>query len=222
MDKSLINTPPWQGKGISYRTRFLARMGFVLLLMITCPLAVSFIPLLLIPSRKTGNFWDDSFPFILGPLLIGLGTFAIIKLFPLLRAPISFTTSYAPVVSTQLGQPIEVWYEEIDFQRSLKGKGVILFAPEELIIGGNIELAIGMVLILDIARKLLAGERVVGKVPYKNITQIIVKGRYIRLNIGGNNIFTRYLVSFYVSESDGERIYRELKLRFPSAIEYMF
>jgi hypothetical protein len=67
-------------------------------------------------------------------------------------------------------------------------------------------------------------EELVVQISYGKITELVIKGRSISFKF--EDLITHHQQTFnirmqvllYVSESDGERTYRELKKYFPSAI----
>ena len=218
------NNQPWQGKGVSKNTRLFARVGLYLTSFMTCCLSAGFIFIAATPSRKTGNFWEDTFPYIaaLG-IIVGL-IFLDIKLIRLSLAPISFVSSYDHVEPHRLGELFEVWYQNSLGLYNLKGP--LIFDQNGLIM----------------PKTLLPLDRNSVTLPYASISDFNVKGRYIAFyidlqvaNIGSKplyaltwldlieRLFQRRKVEFYVSEVDGERMYRELKKHSPSAVaQYIF
>ena len=129
------NTPPWKQKGMSYRGRLFAGLGFIApCVLILCP-GVPVAYIIFTSSRRTGIFWDDTFPIILILGIIGSALFAIIKRRPSWRAPINITRSYAPIAPSRLGEIFELWHQEI-IQGLPYGRGTIVFQASEVILEG--------------------------------------------------------------------------------------
>lgn len=226
------NNQPWKVKGVSKNTRLMARVGLYLLSFTTLFWFVFSVYLTIAPSPKTGNFWNDIFPYICNTVIIGGLILINIKLIRLSLAPISFTPSYPPVKSSDPGKPFDVLYEQsLGHGRAISFIKTITFQPQGLEIPFFAPLK-GSTLIV---------------VPYAQIMEMTVKGRHVAFRISddayvqiivdsANNELVTFAgtkssslnkalrsaykprVSFYVSEMDGERMYRELKKYFPSAV----
>jgi len=214
------NHQPWKGKGVGKNARLMARVGLYLTSFMTCFWSIGSIYIIISPSQKTGDFWNDTFlPLICMAGIVGGSIFTTLKLFRLSFMPISFTPSYDQVEPQRLGEPFEVWYQNSLGFYSLKGP---------LVFGQN-----GLMM----PKTLLPLDRNSVTLPYEYISDFKVKGRYIAFNIDlrVGNIFSKPLyaltlldlierllqrrkVEFYVSEVDGERMYRELKKHSPSAV----
>jgi hypothetical protein len=207
------NTPSHKEKGMSYRGRLFARLGFILAFVILlCP-GAPFAYILFIPSRKSGNFWDDTFPIILTLGIIGGAIFAIIKLRPLWNAPIRVIPSYDSIAPNRFGEIFEVWYQET-IQGLPFGNGTIAFQPGEIILEGHLFRGT-LYSLLSKAQ----GEKVSAKVPRSEVVSVSIEERHIIFKVKTTLIMMpNATISFYVSEMDGERMYKELKQHFPSAL----
>jgi len=222
------NDPPWKEKGISKNARLMAGVGLYLTSFTTCFCIIFSIYLVIEPSPKTGDFWNDTFPYILLTAVVGGLLFSTMKLFRLSFAPISFTPSYSPVRPSDLGKAFDVYYQEsLGYGRSVSFIGSLTFQPDGL------ELP-------------FRGDSL-SVVPYKQVQGMTIKGRHIAfrllddayvqiiVNYTNNKSITfdavkssslnkalrsarKPKVSLYVSEMDGERMYRELKRHFPSVV----
>ncbi len=226
------NHQPWQEKGISKNARLMARVGLYLTSFMTLFWFIASVYFVIAPSPKTGDFWNDTFPYLcLAGIVAGL-ILITLKLFRLSSAPISFTPSYQPVKPSDLGKPIEVLFERtLGLGRAISFIESITFRSEGLEIPYSVRLK---------DNKFIS-------VPYPQILKMTVKGRHIAFRISNDayvqlivshintelvtfadvksNLLNKTLrsalkpgVSFYVSEMDGERMYRELKRYFPSTI----
>lgn len=205
------NDQPWKEKGISKNTRLMARVGLYLISFTAFFWLIGSVYLIISPSPKTGNFWSDTFPYIILFVILGGLILFSVKLFHLSRAPISFTPSYDKIDPTKPGEPFEVWYQQsLIAGRAISFRSTLTFRPEGLISP-----------VLDNLRR-----QVAGTIPYANISGVSVKGRYIKFEIMYDVEKVRPVlkslykpqIAFYVSEADGERMYRELKKYFPSAV----
>ena len=222
------NNQPWKEGGISKNARLMAGVGLYLISFMTCFCIIFSVYLVIEPSPRTGNFWNDTFPYFLLTGVVGGLIFSTIKLFRLAFAPISFTPSYSPVRPGDLGKSFDVHYQEsLGYGRSVSFIGSLTFQPDGL------ELP-------------FRGDSL-SVVPYKQVQGMNVKGRHITFRISDDayvQIIVNYTnhkfvtfdavksdslnkalrsarkpkVSLYVSEMDGERMYRELKRHFPSVV----
>ena len=205
------NNRPWKEKGISKNARLFARAGLYIISFMTCFWTAASVFFVINPSRKTGNFWDDTFPYILLVALV-VGLFSLsVKLFQISLAPISFSTSYDRVDSRRLGEPFEVWYQDsLLTGNATSFRDVLTFQADGILVP-----------VTDKQRRKRRGI-----LPYKKIKDVLVKGRYIKFEIVYDvnkwDLFYRVVyrpkIAFYVSEADGERMYRELKRHFPLAV----
>ena len=197
-----------------YRGRLFARLGFIAAcVLILCP-GVPFAYIIFTSSRRTGIFWDDTFPIILTLGIIGSALFDMIKLRPAWRAPINITPSYAPIAPSRLGETFEVWHQEI-IQGLPFGKGTIVFQASEMILEGYLFRGTLYSLLSS-----MQGGKVSAKVPYSNITSASVKGPYIIFKVKTEvMLMPQAEIAFYVSEMDRERMYKELKHHFPALLE---
>lgn len=214
------NISPWQEKGVSYKVRYFSKIGFIFVAILLTFSIASLVLGLIILRDTPGSFWKDGFPLLLiSTIMTFLGIIAVIILVRTMRSPISFTPSYGQITPRQFGQTFEVWYEKPDSHQSFDGKGSLHFDAAHLMLSGTLSRRNSGGMISAILSLLEAREEISSHVPYENISMLTIKGRRIRFNIGGSSIFERSWVIFYVSEMDGERMYRELKQRFPTALQ---
>lgn len=214
------NISPWLEKGVSYKVRYFSKIGIIFAaILLTFSVASLFIALIILRDTP-GSFWKDGFPLLLiSTIVTFLGIIAVVILVRIIRSPISFTPSYGQISPRQLGQTFEVWYEKPESHQSFDGKGSLHFDAAHLILTGTLSRRNSGELILAILSLLENRQEISSHVPYENISMLTTKGRRIRFNIGGSSIFERSWVIFYVSEIDGERMYRELKQRFPATLQ---
>ena len=206
-------TSPWLERGVSYKAKYFSKLGLIFIAIVLSA-SVGFMIISLSILKDTPNdFLKDRFPgLLISTVVTGAGILILIKIIKTMRAPISFTPSYDQVSPRQLGHPFDVWYQQPEFsQQSLDKEGTIHFDSAHVILTGKLSRTQGG-LISSIISLLMKSEESSVQVPYEGISKLTVKGRRISFNIGGNRII------FYVSEIDGERIYRELKQHFPSAV----
>jgi hypothetical protein len=220
MNMSPDNISPWQEKGVSYKARYFSKIGFIFVAILLTFSIASVILGLIILRDNPGNFWKDGFPLLLiSTIVTFLGIIAVIILIRTMRSPISFTPSYSQISPTQFGQTFEVWYEKPESHQSFDGKGSLRFDAAYLILTGTLSRRNSGGMISALLSLLEGREEISFQLPYENISMLTIKGRRMRFNIGGSSIFQRSWVIFYVSDVDGERMYRELKQRFPTALQ---
>jgi len=214
------NISPLQEKGVSYKVRYFSKIGLIFVaILLTFSVASLFLALIILRDTP-GNFWKDGFPLLLiSAIVTVLGTIAVLILVRTMRSPISFTPSYGQTSPRQFGQTFEVWYEKPESHQSFDGKGSLHFDAAHLILTGTLSRRNSGGMISAILSLLEGRQEISSHAPYENISKLTIKGRRIRFNIGGSSIFERNWVIFYVLEMDGERMYRELKQRFPSALQ---
>lgn len=209
MNKQLIN-PNTKEKGMSYRGRLFARLGFIVACIFLCPSLIC-ASISLTPSAKTGNFWDDTFPIILTLSILFSAVFSIIKFRPSWRAPINVMPSYNLITPDKLGEIFEVWFQET-IQGFPFGNGTIVFQEKEVILEGYLFRGTLYSLLSQ-----LQGEKVSGKILYADVTSVAVKERLITFAVKTNlTLMPQAKLSFYISEIDEERMLRELKEHFPT------
>jgi hypothetical protein len=172
---------------------------------------------------------------LIGGSVVLLGIILIYFLFPLSRSTDSFTPSYGLVIPTELQKPFEVQFRRYFWGRSMRGTGVVKFAPDGLRVIGYQEpsawfqLAIFLtvsvipLLIWGVAWGTLGGlalayrlgrKEVDLMIPYSLLNQPELNGRILRLT----NEQTPKKISFAVARSDGERLYNEIERRYPSLV----
>jgi hypothetical protein len=233
-------TPPWQEKRLSYGLKLLVVFGFALLIMAAVVSGITLIGLLVslatVGGRWTGDFWSDQFPFILLLVIVAGSAFGLVKLYPYVSSPSRFTPTYGPVMPDALGQPFENRYRQRGLSRSFRGKGTARFEDHQLVLDGTLApsalFQLGVVVVVTVVPLLVFGiglglipalliafllgkKKVVRAIPYGDLRDLTVKGCQVSFNCTGA---APNKVAFYVAEQDGERLYRELAQRFPSAL----
>ena len=212
MDQAL-NSSPWLQKGVSPEARYLSKLGFMLTaILLIFPVFGIFVGLSYWLDSPS-DFWKEGFPvFLISTILTIVGIIVLRKSIITMRSPISFIPSYEPIPPQDLGRPIEVWYEKFS-----DGLGTIQFETSALILRGALPGTQGGI------------EETGRQIPYDDIKDLFIKGRclgfnhvYLITTHYQQTLIVRVPILLYVSESDGERLYRELKWRFPSAVaEYI-
>jgi hypothetical protein len=233
-------TPPWQAKTIGYGMKLLVLFVFVLALIFVITSLFTLVGLIgsMIggTQRSTGNLMSDLLPLwmALGLFVVSAGGVAV--LWPLVRRPTSFRPSYGEVPATIAGQPFDVRFRKPFSIRSFSGKGTLRFDADQLVLDGtlgpNAWLQIGVVVLLTVLPLVFLGIGL-GVIPALLIAGLIGRKklslavpyaqlRDVKLN-GGQLSFRRdgdppNIVLLNVSQIDGERLYREIALRFPAVL----
>ena len=194
------NHQPWQEKGISKNARLMARVGLYLTSFMTLFWFIASVYFVIAPSRKTGDFWNDTFPYLyLAGIVAGL-ILITLKLFRLSSAPISFIESIT-FRSDGLEIPYSVRLKDNKFisvpypqilKMTVKGRHIAFRISDDAYI---------QLIVSHINNELVTFADVKSSLLNKTLRSALKPG-----------------VSFYVSEMDGERMYRELKRYFPSTI----
>jgi hypothetical protein len=232
--------PPWQERQLGYWLKLLVLFGFALLTLtalISGGAWVAIVPGMLIqgpgPRDTIGEMLTA------GLLLTGVlavSVFGLIKLYSYVSAPNRFTPSYGQIAPTLAGQPFEVRFQRPRWSRSFRGKGTLRFEPEQLVLDGTLEpsalFQLGIVVVVTLAPLLVFGVGLgllpalllaflLGKkkrsrtAPYASISDLMVRGCRTSFTSPGD---APNKVALYVSQVDGERLYRELAQRFPAAL----
>lgn len=229
---------PWESKGASYW----ARLGLMTLaILLTIVMIVCFLVAFGVGSSLLhGATLPDSTMtnIIMVAITAGVGLLSLgglVLIWPYMQGPASFKPAYGQVNSRGLGVPFEARFQRYLWGRSMRGKGIVLFTPEGLTIGGHMEphvlFQLGVVLILTvlpvvifnfglgIIPALLIGyyvgrKKISRTIPYANLSSLTVKGRQLTVRCDG----VPKSISFAVAPMDGERLYRELLPRFPTSL----
>lgn len=229
------NKPAWETTDLPY----IARLGLLVFCSIVLIVVIvsGFFILGTSYSVQNGTMTQAEFiqTVLICTSLIIVGVVALYFLFPLTRNVGAFSPSYGVVIPTQLQEPFEVHFERYLWGRSLRGKGVVQFAPEGLRIEGFLEPSIwfqlGIVLLvtfiplfvfgigLGLIPGLLLGyymgrKRILVTLPYALLSAPQLKGRTLRLN----NEQVPKKITFAVARSDGERLYNEIERRYPNLV----
>lgn len=229
---------PWQNKEVNVAVRFgLTVLGILLLmvLMVSGLVAIGVIVSFALGNTQPAQVQSN---LVVGSVaaLVCFGSLAgLFTIWPYTRAPNRFTPSYGAVDPTTRGHVFEVRFQRYLWGRSMRGKGTMQFAPEGLIIAGNLEphtlFQIGVVLVvtilplvffnfgLGIIPALLIAYYVGRKkfsrtIPYPSIQQPEVKGRQLTLRCDE----APRQIDVVVASVDGERLYRELLPHFPTIL----
>jgi len=231
---------PWRAKTMSYGMKLLVLFFFVLVLVI----AISSVFILIAVTmsmisgtvRSTGSIVSDLLPLWMALGLLVASAAGVVVLWPLVRRPTSFRPSYGQIPPDITGQPFDVRFRKPLFARSFGGKGILRFDAEQLALDGtlgpNAWLQIGVVVLLTvlplvyfgiglgvIPALLIAG--LIGRkklplaVPYTQLRDVKLNGGQLSFRRDGDAPNT---VILNVSQLDGERLYREMALRFPVAL----
>lgn len=210
---------PWRQRELSYGTKLVVSLGGGLLLIASLVLGIVW--LVLIPSMVVnGPGPRDTLASMLALgvfLTLALATclVALWMLWPLLRARMRFAPSYGVIPATTMAHPFEVRFERVGLGRTLEGKGTMCFKPHAVYLSGTLtpspitQLAFGVLIARLIGRK-----RIEMLLLYHQLSSLRVEG--CRVTIDGPGRPQRVAVA--VAACDGERLYRELLPRFPSAL----
>jgi hypothetical protein len=168
-----------------------------------------------------------------GLVVISVG--GLIALWPLGSAPTGFKPSYGAVSATATSLPFEVRYRRAGWGRMLSAKGTVRFDADNLQVAGMLtpspifqltvllvltilpiilfQVGLGIIPALAIAYY-VGRKRVELVLPYHSVSDVTVKGCLLRLRTPE----TPRQIALYVSATDGERLYRELESRYPTAL----
>lgn len=210
---------PWQQRQLSYGMKLV--VSFVGGLLLIASLVLGIVWLVLIPSMVVnGPGPRDTVASMLALgafLTLALATclVALWMLWPLLKARTRFTPSYGAISATTMAHPFEVRFERVGLGRTLEGKGTLRFEPHGVYLSGTLtpspitQLAFGVLI-----ARLIGHKRVEMLLPYHQLSGLRLEG--CRVTIDGPGRPQRVAVA--VAACDGERLYRELLPRFPSAL----
>ena len=229
-----------QEKNLSYGLKLLIMFGFVLSLI--CAISTLFTVIAVAGSMirgsipPSGSFWADLLPLLIAVVVLVVSVAGVILLWPLVRRPTSFRPSYGQVAADLAGQPFDVRFRKPLLARSYSGKGTVRFEPEQFVVDGALApsawLQIGVIVLLTLLPLLifriglgiipaLLIAAVIGRkklslaVPYAQMRDVTMKGLQLAFRRDGG---VPNQVNLYVSQLDGERLYRELAQRFPAAL----
>jgi len=233
-------SPPWQTKTMSYGMKLLVLFVFVLALII----AISSVFILIGVTmsmiggkmRSSGSLVSDLLPLWMSLGVLVVSAAGVVVLWPLVRRPTNFRPSYGEVPANIAGQPFDVRFRKPWFARSFGGKGALRFDADQLVLDGtlgpNAWVQIGCVVLLTVLPLVLLGiglgvipalliAALIGRkklslaVPYAQLRDVKLTGSQLSFRRDGDAPNT---VILNVSQSDGERLYREMALRFPAAL----
>jgi hypothetical protein len=226
-------------KSLSYGLKMLIMFGFIVSLIVG--ISSLFIVIGVAGSmargtmRSSGSLWGDLLPLLIAIVVLVASVAGVILLWPLVRRPTDFRPSYGLVAPDIAGHPFEVRFRKPLLTRSYSGKGTLRFEPEQLVVDGTLApsawLQIGVVVLLTLLPLLILGiglgiipallvAGLIGRkklsvaVPYIDMRDVMING--LRLGFHRDNAAPSQIV-LYVSQQDGERLYRELAQRVPAA-----
>lgn len=231
-------TPPWQKQEPRAITKYLAQVlcyGLFVLAFTSALIAFALLFALTQSMTPADRVQSDVFySLVFGVLTFVSGGIAI-YLQPKTRVPSRFQTSYGYVPPETYDTPFEVRFYRYFWSRSLVGKGAIRFSPEGLVIAGKLEppmllqilafllvvitwkislLARGVAFLLMIGLFLWLSKQHRSLIPYAQLELSELNGRIVVLRSSQKPSE----IAFVVAASDGERLYNELKLYFPSKL----
>lgn len=232
------STPvPWQIRERSYAAKL--GLTFLLALLVIVLLVSFFIVVGVGGILARGDSPDDVQANTIAVIIAGgffLGSLAgAVAIFPQTRAITKITPSYAPVPPTQAGHPFDTRFQRSLWGRSMRGKGAVRFDPDGLKVSGYMEthalIQLAIVALLTFLPLLLFGiglgvlpaliiayyvgrRRIERTIPYSALSNLSVKG--CQVTVRSSEAPTR--ITFAVAAADGERLYRELLPRFPTAL----
>jgi hypothetical protein len=159
-----------------------------------------------------------------------------IKLLPASRRPVDFAPRLS-VPPADRGQPFDVFFQSKGMGQSFKGKGVVQFFPDHMIIDGvryNALIQLGIIVVVMIAAQqlikiqtlglipaiLLASfigrKKIVQTIPYHAIRSIRLDGTIVTLTSPG---LSPGKSVFYVASVDGPRLHGEIQPRFAAQLQ---
>lgn len=223
---------PWENQDLSVG----ARLGlFTLTIVLVSILIVALIASVALASPRPGEPArpGEAAAAVVVALVCAAGLVWSIRL---QRRSVRFKLRYTPPPPTSLGQPFDVLYSgKFGLSRSLTDRGGARFDSEGLTVHGELEppplLQVVVFLLLTVVPLVLLGiglgvilaifvTRRIGRspltrtIPYSQIRELEVKGLKVTFLCEGQP----GRVAFTAASADGERLYRELAARFPSAL----
>jgi len=234
------STPPWQQKQLSYGLKLLITFGAALLFIVALISGITWIgivPQMIIKGPGPRDTIGSMITLGLGLTgVFAVSLFGVIKLFPLVSAPTSFKPSYGIVAPDVAGHPFEVKYQRGGWGRSMSSKGTVRFDADGLLVEGYLTpsplLQIGVILLVTfiplvvfriglglipalIIAYYIGRKKIAQTIAYSAVRDLTLKGCKVTFNNPGAQPGK---VAFYVTVSDGERLYREVQERFPAAL----
>jgi hypothetical protein len=229
---------PWKDKEVSYGAKLgLTFVCALLLIILIVSLLVAIGVSVEIATGRTApqNITSNLIAIGVAAALFVGSLVGLIVLWPYTRAATRFTPSYGAIAPTSIGHPFEVKFQRYLWGRSMRGSGTILFDSDTMTLAGHLEpnalFQFGIVLLITFLPLFLFGFGL-GIIPAliiaycvgrKNITRTITYSDVRDLQVKGGRVTFRCSevpkqFSFAVAQVDGERLYRELLSRFPSAL----
>lgn len=231
------NTPPWQKQERALTKYLLQVLCYSLIALGLTSALIAFALVFALTQGMTpaDRVQDDVFY----ALVFGVSTFALwgaaFFLLPKIRMPSRFQPSYGYIPPESLDLPFEVRFYRYFWSRSLDGKGALRFGTDGLVIVGKLEPPIliqGVVICLFvllwnmsiilrvvgfaliILTFVLLRKRHQSSIAYAQLELIQLDGRIVALRSAQKPS----QIAFIVAASDGERLYNELKVHFPSKV----
>lgn len=218
--------PPWEQNQRSQTMPVLTMLGMLLLGGILC-VAVLAAGMLLMTTIPPGAS-DGHVQGLLGGLMLFCILLVCVGGVMMLQSSYTdarqFTPKYDPVPPHHLGAPLAVRFRRNPLWRSLAGKGTIQFDQGHLSIDGSLiphvlrrigSAALTTFMLLAFNMRTPKMQPVQQAIPYTAMHDVRVRGAEVSFTYPGNVPET---FTFRVSVQDGERLYRELDLRFPGAV----
>ena len=227
---------PWQNKPLHPSLRFWLTFIAAMLIM------TIFICLLIVGMFLYTVFFDPTDDILEGVKIVLISILAlagsVICMVPILRAlrrPVPIKISYMPVDATVIGFPFDVKFTRGIWGRSLSGNGSLRFEPNGLHVIGKMEphslLTISIVLIVTVLPYIFFGIGL-GVIPAlwlgynigrSNIDLVLPyeslgKPKLAGLNFTAQRAEAPHTIKLQVSHLDGERLYREVRQRYPHLV----
>ena len=229
---------PWKGKEVSYGAKLgltfvcaLLLISLIVSLLVTIGASVEIATGRTAPQNITSNLIAVG---VAAALFVG-SLVGLIVLWPYTRAATRFMPSYGAIPPTTVGQPFEVKFRRYLWGRSMRGSGTVQFDADALALAGHLEpsalFQFGVVLLITFVPLILFGfglgiipaliiayyvgrKKITRAIPYSDLRELQVKGGRVTFRCAD----APKQISFAVAQVDGERLYRELLARFPSAL----
>lgn len=238
---SIVTTtpPPWARRRPSYGLKLLAFCGFFIATvaaLVAGIIVVSFlISFLSLEISRTGLAANLTTILIAGVICV-VSIAAVVRLWPAVWSPGNFTPRAAPVAPDMAGQPFEVRFRQSGFSRMYRGKGTARFEPEGMVLAGTLApsgwFQLGIVVLLTVLPIVLFGiglgiipalliglligrKKLERMLPYTALRDVTLDGGQLRF-ANGDGLPGK--VALFTAPIDGERLYREVALRFPAAL----
>lgn len=224
--------PPWLEGELSSGAKF----GLLALWALAAMFGMFGLVMTLAMGVQVADGRGEAMALLVGVVCLALGVAGLWFTMPRLRYGTRFTPSYAPIPPHAPGQIFDARFSRPGVKRSFQGKGTIQFHPQHLVVSGTLMpstlLQLGVVVLLTalplvvfgiglgvlpalIIGGLIGRKKWMCSVPYHLIRDLTITGCHLRF---ASAEMQPQFFRVQLSSADGERLYRELGMRFPAAL----